>query len=450
VSPEKSIDLASEVPRGWSATKQAQAGIDAQWIERFNDGRLNALAKEGLKNNGSIKAGTERLRQAQQRSKITASAGRPQLGAGLNSSRQKDVFLGLGDVGNDMSAYSSYGVSVEASWEIDLWGRLKAARQADIATFESQRWMQRGAEASLQAQIAKAYFALVESNQQIMLAENTVDILAKTRDAIAERFNSALSDEGGTASQYRVAESDIESARADLARWKGQRDGSARQLELLIGRYPSASISAAQVLPKLPSTPPVGLPSELLLRRPDILAAERNYAASLEQLEEARLAIFPTFALTASTGTRSLELGNILNSDFGVWSLGGALSQSILTGGRLKAEKEIRDSEAKARLIELHDTVLTAFSEVETRLSAETFLRERIDATGKAFSLSKEAVETARVDYQSGVSDIQTLLNAESRYIQTSSALVSLQRLALENRIDLHLALGGDFTPRQK
>ena len=443
-------DLEKVIPAGWSATAEAQAGIDAQWLERFKDRRLEALVAEGLKNNGSLQASAERLRQAQQRSRISASAGRPQVGAGIAGSRQRSIFLGIPGVGVESTTFNTFGVSIEASWELDLWGRIRAGRKADLAAFESQAWQYRAAESSLQAQIARAYLALVESKQQVALAEKSIEIVTVTRDSIADRFNSALSDEGGTGAQYRVAESDIASARAELARWKGQQDSAARQLEIMIGRYPSGAVDASASLPALPPVPPVGLPSELLLRRPDILAAERGYAESAQREVEAIKAVYPAFSLTGSTGTQTLELSNILSSDFGIWSLGSALTQPLLTGGRIKAERISRESEANARLIELHDVVIGAFGEVETALAAEQYLRAQVSATQEAARLALEATEAARLDYQSGTSDVQTLLAAESRYILASSSLVSLQRLSLDNRINLHLALGGDYTLHQK
>jgi len=448
--PDTLGQLQKSAPGAWTATTQAQAGIDTQWVNRFKDGLLTQLVKEGVANNNSLIAGAERLRQAQQRARVAASAGRPILNTGASGSRQRNIFLGIPGVGANASETNAFGVSLNASWELDLWGRIRAGRDAEIAAFEAQAWQQRAAEASLKAQITKAYFALVESNQQIILAEQSIGILSQTRDAIADRFNSALSDEGGSAAQYRVAESDIASAQADIARWKGQQDNTTRQLELLLSRYPSASIIAKSSLPKLPATVPAGLPSELLLRRPDILAAERQYVEALQRQEEANRAVYPSFSLTGSAGTNTTSLSNILNSSFGVWSIASAISQPILTGGRLQAEKISRESEAKARLIELQDTVLRGFGEVETALSAEKFLRARHDATAKAVVLAKEAQEAAKLDYRDGTASVQTLLLAETRYIQSSSALVSLKRLLLDNRIDLHLALGGDYKPSSK
>lgn len=440
-----------EVPAGWSAYSEAQAGVDAQWVRRFGDSTLNALVEEGLRNNKSLQAADQRLKSAAQRAKLVGAEGRPQVGIGVNGNRQKSRFLGINiPGGSGGSLYNSYGVSLDAAWELDVWGRIRAAQGAEAAAYEAAEWDQRGAEASLQAQIAKAYFGLVEAQRQITLAQQSYGISVKTLDAIAERYQRAITDEGGTAAQYRISESDAKNAEAEIARWEGVRDNAARQLELLIGRYPSGAVESSKTLPKLPKHPPAGLPSELLTRRPDILAAERSYAESVQRKKEATRALFPSIKLTGSAGTATTELSNILNSSFGIWSLGGSISQSILTGGRLQTERVIRDKEARARLIELQDTVIRACGEVETSLAAERYLRERFQATQEALKLSEEAKDASHYDYRDGVSTIQTVLSAEGRYIQTASALASIQRLLLENRIDLHLALGGDYRPSSK
>lgn len=451
-SPDSLLGEVKDLPpSSWSASKEASYGIDAQWINRFKDQTLKNLVAEGLKNNPGLRVAEHRLIQAQKRADLEGASTRPQLNLGLSGTRQQTQFVGFNFPGSENgNLFDNFGVNLNASWELDVWGRIRAAQSAQAAAYEGQYWDIRGAEASLQAQIAKAYFSLVEAETQITLAEESHRILLQTRDAISERYARALTDEGGTASQYRLAQSDAKNAEAEISRWKGLRDRAARQLELLIGRYPAGTINREKKLPELGSTPPVGLPSQLLLRRPDILSAERRYAESVERKKEANRAVFPTISLTGSTGTNTAELSNILNSSFGVWSIGGAITQAILSGGVVQTERVIRKEESKARLIELQDTVIGAMGEVETALAAERFLRERLQHTEEALTLTKEANESSRLEYAEGITPLQTVLNAEARYIQTASALTTLKRLMLENRIDLHLALGGDFFPTHK
>lgn len=438
--------VSNELPSNWSNTSYAQAGVDTQWIKRFKDSQLNSLVKEGLQNNRSLKVRSERLNQAQQRFKSSGGAAKPLVSIGGQGNRQQSRFIGLpfegGIAGN---IFNSYGVSLNTSWELDLWGKVRAQQSAELAAFQAQSWNVKAAEASLKAQITKTYFSLIEASAQTTLAKDIVMLRQQTRDAIYERFQNALDGNGGLAAQHRIAQSEVASAKAEISRWEDLQEKSSRQLELLIGRLPTAKLKSRTTLPELKSTPPVGLPSELLIRRPDILSAERRYAESVKREKEASLAYFPSFQLTGSFGTTTDSLSSVLNSSFGIWSLGAGVSQTILAGGRIKAEYNTRKSEAKARLTELQDTVIKAFSEVDGALSSEKHLRKRLQETIKAQKLAEAANRDTRLDFQSGISDIQAALNAEIRLIQTSSAVINLHRILLDNRINLHLALGGDF-----
>ena len=248
----------------------------------------------------------------------------------------------------------------------------------------------------------------------------------------------------------RLAQTDVASARAVLAQWEGVREQALRQVELLAGRYPSGKNLSERGLPGLPSRPPVGLPSELLLRRPDILAAERRYASSGKRVKEARLALWPSFSLSGSLGTATDSLEQVLNSSFGVWSLGAGVVQPIFTGGRATAEMRVRESDERAALGTLQQTVLSAFGEVEQALVADDYLARRHEAQREAAQLAEEAATAAERDYADGTVDVLTLLAAQTRRIATATELLALKRARLDNRVNLHLALGGSFTTKGK
>jgi len=303
----------------------------------------------------------------------------------------------------------------------------------------------RAARASLAAQVCKAWFALAEANQQVSLAELALSSREQTEEAVRGRFQRDMRAEGGSASQLRLSQTDVATAKAELAARQGNQDAARRQLELLMGRYPVARISGNAVLPAVASTPPSGLPSELLLRRPDIMAAERRYAARVKRIKEAQLAIFPSFTITGSTGTTTEALSDIVNSDFGVWSVGANLLQPLLTGGRVRGEIRIRKSNQRESLAVLHQTVLSAFGEVEQALASEQWLHRREIETLEARDLARDAAQAAEDDYRDGNGNVLTLFVAETRKIKLESQSVALRRLRLNNRVDLHLALGGGF-----
>uniref|UniRef100_UPI00186742B7 efflux transporter outer membrane subunit n=1 Tax=Luteolibacter marinus TaxID=2776705 RepID=UPI00186742B7 len=371
------------------------------------------------------------------------------LGVGGRGNRQKQNFVGFpfGTGGGVPSSISnSFGVSLDAAWEVDVWGKLKSGAEAAVADAQAQQQTYQGARTSLAGQIAKAWLAVAEANEQVAMAARAVKSREESEEAVRSRFERALADEGGSAAQVRLSQSDLASGRAELERRRGDREQALRQLELLLGRYPSASIRDAAKMPSMPSSPPVGLPSELLLRRPDILEAERRLAAAGRRVDEARKARFPSIRLTGGLGTSTDELSKILSSDYGVWSLGGSLTQPIFQGGRIQGGIERAEAVDREAVANFQRVVLGAFGEVEQSLSAELFLKRREAETKVAADLAEEASQRAAEEYRAGTGDVLTYLAAQQREIETATQLIALRRLRLTNRVDLHLALGGNFT----
>jgi outer membrane protein TolC len=197
-------------------------------------------------------------------------------------------------------------------------------------------------------------------------------------------------------------------------------------------------------MPKLPPAPPAGLPSELLLRRPDILQSERRLAAAGRRSDQAVKARYPSISLTGSLGTTTDQLEKILSSSSGVWSLGGSLTQPIFQGGRIQGGIEQADAAEREAVANLQRAVLDAFGEVEQSLVTEIYLRRQESEIARAVELSKDASARAGEEFRNGTGGVLTFLAAQNREIEASSSLVSVRRLLLDNRVNLHLALGGD------
>ena len=444
-APESSINKASKLaPDRWSATKQAQAGVDENWVARFRDNKLNALVKEALKQNQDIRIAAERVHRASEAARVSNASSKPQINLNANGSRQETIFVGFPFGGSFLS--NAFGVDMTVDWEPDVWGRARAGKSAALAEWQAGGADYRAAKASLVGQICKAWFILAEASEQVSLAKEALAIRKKTETAVRERFESSLSEEGGSAAQLRIAQTDVATAQAEQSRRQGDLELARRQLELLAGRYPAGKISGRARLPRIPSRPPSGLPSELLLRRPDILAAERRYSGSIKRVKEARLAVFPSFSLTGSVGTTTDSLEDILNSDFGVWSIGSSIVQPVINGGRVRAENRRRKSNQREALATLHKTVLNAFGEVEQSLAAERWLANREREMSKALKLAKEAAASADSDFRDGNGDLLTLYTAQTRRIEIASQYSTLRQARLSNRVDLHLALGGSFS----
>ncbi len=441
--------VASMAPGSWSASRPARAGIDRNWIRRFGDPLLNKVVAAALANNLDLRVAAERVRRAEAVARLAGASRLPQGQGRFTATQSKQNFTGFPiPIGSTTSG--TYGASLDINWELDVWGRVRAGQRAALADLQASGLDFQAVLTSLAAQVAKAWFALGEANDQIRLAVSVIEVREKIAGSVRERFMEALIEEGGLASQLRLAESDLATSRATLARWGAERERVLRQIELLVGRYPSGVPFTIHGLADPPPRPPAGLPSELLQRRPDILAAERRFAAAGSRREAARLARYPSFTLTGSRGTSTDSLREVLSSKFGVWSLAGGVVQPIFTGGRLKEEERLAASEERIALGQLQQTVLRSFGEVEQALVADVYYDKRIAAVKEAVELAREAAEAAVEDFADGAVDALTLLSAQGSAVQSAIDLVELRRLRLENRVDLHLALGGDFNLRGK
>ena len=442
--PESRMGEAGDAPHRWSSTKAGRAGIDDRWVNRFGGRDLRGLVAEAYAANHNLRAAASRVERASGVARGAGAAARPQVDAALSAARGKRNFIGFPGVGGS-NISTTYGATLNLNWEVDLWGKIRAGEEAAVADLQAEGYTYRGARASLAGQVVRTWLLIAEANEQIALAKESKKVRGDTAELIRSRFELATGQEGATASQLRLAETDLATAEARLAENKGQRDQAIRQLEILLGRYPSGDLVGSADLPDVPPMPPAGLPSELLMRRPDILAAERRLAAAGRRVEEAQLAYFPSFPLTASAGTSTEQLSNIFDSSFGVWSIAGRAVQPILSGGRLKSAEEVQTANEKEALSNLQQTVLEGFGEVETALAADRYLAQREQATTEAFRLAQESSESSEEDFTLGTGDVLTLLSAQNRRIELASQRLTLRRLRLENRVNLHLALGGDY-----
>lgn len=447
-SPESRIgEHGQETPGRWAARKEARAGIDTNWVSRIGGRQASLFVGEAFQANPNVRIAAERVNRAIASAKTAGASMNPQISAGLNANRSKQVFVGFpfGGGGVPSSQFNSFGSAFSVSWEPDIWGFARAGQASLVSLAQAEGQNYRAVRASLAAQVLRAWLAVTEANAQIALAKEAQELRETTLEIVRDRFSSALSEQGGSASQFRLAESELASSKAVVAQREGERAQAVRQLELLMGRYPKGALANAQKLPKVPAMPPAGLPSELLLRRPDILEAERKFASTGKLLKQGELAFYPSFSLTAQTGSSTDSFKNLLKSDFGVWSLAGNLTQPIWAGGALRSEYSRLKSDERSALASFQGTVLRAFGEVEQALAAERYLVRREEALMNASQSAIAAADAAKADYSGGTGDALTLITAQSNRINLASQLVTLHRLRLDNRVTLHLALGGDY-----
>jgi NodT family efflux transporter outer membrane factor (OMF) lipoprotein len=443
--PPAEVALSMTPPAQWSAAAapgQAGERIGEQWWLGFGDERLAACVAQALANNRDLMAATARMAAAIEQANIAGATLLPVLDAAFDATRARRVFVGFPFSGSVPSVTSTtYGLSLNLTWEVDLWGRLRSAEAAALAEAQAAGADLAGVELSLIGQTMKAYFATVEARQQLALAEATVASVRATTEDVRDRFRRGVR----PALDAWQAETQLAQAEANVSLRRQVLQAAVRQLEILLGDYPRGMHEGAGVLAATLPEVPAGLPSELLGRRPDLAAAERRLAAAGCRVDAARAALYPRIALTASGGTTSADLEDIVDGDFSVWSLGANLLQPLFRGGELRAEVRRNEALAAEAVASYASAVLVAFAEVEISLADAALLVDQERAAIAAAQSAAAARDLARERYQLGLTDFLAVTDGQRQAFTTESARIALLRQRLDNRIDLFLALGGGF-----
>jgi len=422
------------------------------WWSDFGDPALSRLIEEGLANNASLRAAALNVETALAQARIDRAARQPELEAAFDPGRrqQNTAQSGLTEAipvplpgfepGEVRSfAFTSWGLALNVRWEVDLWGRLRAVTSASLAEAAAVEANLVGARLSIAGQLAKLYFGVVEAEQQVELLVRTRESRERTNARVAARYRRG----GATALEVRQSRAQVGEAAAALADRQRALDGLRRQLEVLLGRYPAGEIEAGEGLPALPPLPATGVPADLLARRPDLKAAEYRALAASERLRAASRALYPTFRLDGSAGRSSGELGDLLGGDFSVWSVAAGLLQPLLSGGRLRAGRDLVQAGLETAEADWLQTALAAFAEVESGLVAERRLAERAEALERAAHESREANSLAEARYRQGLASYLQVLDSQRTSYSSQSQLLAARRQQLEARTDLVLSLGG-------
>ena len=423
--------LPSAVPAN-SFVSAAEAGAVADgWLKTFNDPQLEKLVAEAILNNRDLAAVYARLDQAASRAR--------QAGADL----QPQVSLAAGAVvaGSHNAPHTEQmGAALTLSWEIDVWGRLSAGERAAKEVYASTAADTIFARESLAAQVAKSWFLAVQAVQQEDLVTRAAALRRRNLDIATDRQRAG-----------KAASTDVALARADVAeadeaveRAKSARENAARSLQILLGRYPSAELTIATTLPTLPPPPAAGLPSQLLERRPDLIAATRRVASAFNQVESAKAARLPRLAITANAGVLSQDFSSLsLNDAF--WNVGANLLGPIFDGGRLKEQVVIETAKQNEALALYGKVALEAFRQVETALAESRRITTRVDLLLSAERDQNQAERLTQERFDAGAIDQLLLILVQERALFARLARVAAQVEALTNRVNLHLGLGGGF-----
>ncbi len=422
-----------------AATSGQNKKISTGWLREFGDARMTKLVNEALLHNQGLKAAAHRLRAAKQGTIIGRAARLPTLSAST-SYRETD--------GRNIASSENYSLSLNAGWEADLWGRLRNLDLASQADYTASVADFRSARLSLAANTAGAWCNLITAEQQLALAITTLGSYETALPVVERRYKANTL----RAVDVQFARNNVANAERSLSTRRLDRDDAARNLEIFLGRYPSASVISSNELPTLAKDIPVGLPSELLERRPDLAAARAQLFASAQDVEAARKSHLPDLSLNGSASNSSDTFRRVLDPNFLIYSIAASLTQTIYQGGTLNARSRAALDQNRAEIEDYAGAALLAFREVEATLAADRALAEQEIFLKKEVKQSRLAEKRALSDITLGIDGASFLeyLEAQRRSESAGISLIQLKNQRLQNRIDLHLALGGDYLTKQK
>ena len=436
-------DPAFDTPQAYQhgEAKQAAVAQDDRWWKVFGDSRLDALVEEALQRNLDLRKAAGRILEVEAQFDQSRADRFPELGLQAQAQRRRQLASARSTASERET--SIYDLSFPASFELDLWGRLARAEEAARAQLLAAQENRHTLAQTIVAETISLYFKIESLERRIEINKRTVENYEKSLALVKSRYRRGLVDVLNLV-QARRAVSQARSLLPDL-----QEDlGTAQQaLSLLLGRYPETE--PARLQPETyfqnPAPVPAGLPSDLLLRRPDIRMAEAKLMALSAQIGVAKASRFPRVSLTGSLGYSSQELDRLFTPANHLWNIALGLAQPLFDAGRLKAGQAAAEARYEQGVVDYAQTVLKAFSEVEGALLARKKQLERRRLLLDFVTEAKRAQDIAQERYARGVVAHLTVLDAQRSYLDAQENLVLSELAILTNRVTLHRALGGGW-----
>jgi multidrug efflux system outer membrane protein len=422
-----------------AAGQTTRNAVEIGWREFFPDRRLQALIATAIDNNRDLRMAALRIEEARAQYNIQSADQLPNLNAGASGSRARTP-ASVSPTGTSIVS-SNYQVGLNlAAFELDFFGRVRSLNQAALEQYLATEEARRSVQISLVSEVAKAYLSERAFAEQLALAQRTLEGRQTAYNLAKQRFDVGAS----SALDLRLNETLVHSARVSLLILTRQRAQTENALALLVGK-PLTDLPPAQPLSEqnIVTDIPAGIPSELLIRRPDILAAEHRLKAANANIGAARAAFFPRISLTGGIGTVSNDLSGLFDAGSRSWSFVPQLVLPIFDAGRNRANLNLTEVRTDTAVADYEKTIQIAFREVADALVARDTLNEQIDAQRAVQEAQAERLKLAGQRYQTGISSSLDLLDAQRELFSAEQSLVQARLLRLTNAIDLYRSLGG-------
>ncbi len=436
---------APPVPEAWpdEAQSTAAASQPVDWASFFPDERLRALIKLALEHNRDLRIATARVSEAQALYGIQRADRLPTVNVGGSLARSRTP-ADLSATGTSMvsqRADINVGLPAFTAFELDFWGRVASLSASAKASYLATEQAERSFRLSLIASVADAYLALAEAQERYGLAQATLETRAQTRELVDRRRQAGLAGD----LDFLQADAAYEGARAELAALQLQQSAARNYLRALVGTEPR-DLPAGKTLAEQGITleQQADLPAQVLVRRPDVLAAEQRLLAANANIGAARAAFFPRIALTASAGTASSELDGLFKEGSQAWSFTPSITLPIFDHGRRSANLDLATVRKDIAVAEYERTVQQAFREVADLLVARAQIAEQLKAVEAQQRSQQRAADIADARYRQGVGSFLEVLDAQRQLFAVRQSLIQLRRTQWSTAAQLYKALGGE------
>ncbi len=427
------------IPEAW-AWAAVSAPVEP-WLADFKSSVLEAIVIEALNGNYDLQATVARMEAARATVRVRGADRLPEFGANYGATKT-DTGGSLSTaviVSSVATGYMDFGLTL--GWELDLWGKLRDRARVSYYDYKATKSAVKAARLSLAVNVARRYFDLIETDQEVALMALNYDSFQRSLLVTEEGFNDGIY----SAQELRLARVAEATAKS---RYKKTREASAKAvatLEVLLGRGPTFRFVTERDLPEINNLVSAGVPSALVRRRPDIIEAEMRLAATDAALADASKGFLPDLTLGGSLNSRSNTFIELLKPDFMLSKITGSIAQPLFEGGRIKAVKELATAERKEALARYAAVVLAALYEVEVALSAEAYLLDQESAESFVALETEQGELIVQRDYDNGLVDQLSLFEAERFSYQARLTLLKTRARRLQSRLDLYLALGGEI-----
>lgn len=421
------------LPAGWKEAQPGDGALRGEWWSLYNDPQLSALASQVEISNQNVLAFEARFREAREAARVARASLYPTLTAAPSASRSGPGISG--------GMQHTYALSLDASYQADVWGGIRRAVRANTAIAQATAAQLENAKLLYQAELVADYFQLQGLDATRLLLESTVQSFEQSLRITEDRF------EGGVASKADIAlaQTQLEGARAELTDLGVGRAQLEHAIAVLTGKPPVELSIAPLTAPRPPPAWNLAAPSALLERRPDVAAAERQMAAANEEIGIAKAALFPALDITASGGTETELLSDLLTWPARFWSLGARAAQPIFYGGRLRAQVRLSEAAYDESVANYRQTVLSAVQEVEDSLAGLRILEREADENARAVKAARESLDIANIQYLGGMTNFLQVIIAQTSLLQNQRSAVNVLTRRQLASVALIQALGGGW-----